>query len=146
VSYRRDESIGYLINSVGSKIANGLKQLFDKHALALSPQEWGIIAAIAENNELSQMEISHLCFYDKVKVTRIIDDLEKRQIVERRQDPADRRSNRIVLLPKGQAIYQQVVPIVSVYLKQLTKPLSPDELVELKTKLRKLDCHLDEII
>jgi DNA-binding MarR family transcriptional regulator len=135
-----------LINSVGGRIAKGLKQLFDAHSLGLSPQEWGIIAAIAENEELSQIEISHRCFHDKVKVTRIIDDLEQRQIVERRKNPADRRSNRIVLLPKGQAIYQQVVPIISAYLQRITEPLSPAELAELKTTLRKLDRHLDKIV
>ncbi len=146
VLYRRDESIGYLINSVGSRIAKGLKQLFDEHSLGLNPQEWGIIAIIAENGEMSQIEISHRCFHDKVMVSRIIDDLEKRQIVKRRKDPADRRSNRIVLLPKGQAIYQQVVPIISAYLQRISEPLSPAELAALKTTLQKLAHHLDEVV
>jgi DNA-binding MarR family transcriptional regulator len=46
--------------------------------------------------------------YDASHITALVDQLEARQLVERRPDPTDRRVKRIVVTPKGDALRDRI--------------------------------------
>ena len=46
--------------------------------------------------------------YDASHITALVDQLEARELVERRPDPTDRRVKRIVVTPKGDALRDQM--------------------------------------
>src|SRR5690348_16589239 len=57
---------------------------------------------------LSQNELAGICEVEPITVGRLVDRLEARGLVERRPDPADRRINRLHLLPAAQPILEEI--------------------------------------
>ena len=57
---------------------------------------------------LTQDELARSCCVDKAAVTRAIQRLEKKGVIERKPDAADKRANRIYLTEKAM-YYKQVI-------------------------------------
>jgi len=60
-----------------------------------------ILAFLYNSDGKSQHEIAEKTFRDKVSVTKIVDNLEKRKLVYRLPDDKDRRVKRILLSEEG---------------------------------------------
>ena len=56
----------------------------------------------------SQQEIAEKTYRDKVSITKIIDNLEKHELVFRVVDENDRRVKRIFLTKKGKALSSKI--------------------------------------
>jgi DNA-binding MarR family transcriptional regulator len=76
-------------------------KVFNKLQVDLTPDQWVILDALNSKGELSQKEISELSFKDAATISRIIDKLEKKQMVSRVSEKEDRRKTSISLTSKG---------------------------------------------
>jgi DNA-binding MarR family transcriptional regulator len=77
----------------------------------LSPSQFNLLNVIADLPEgLSQSELSRHLLMHRSNVTGLVDRLEARRLVERRDLEGDRRAYRVVLAPKGQALMQEILP------------------------------------
>ncbi len=92
-------------NLVSDVIASAYESLF-----GLSIPEWRIVAVAAENDGITQQEIGVRTRMDKVTVSRAAIALAGRHLIERRPNPADRRSHLLVLTEAGRSLYASVAP------------------------------------
>ncbi len=60
-------------------------------------------------------------------VSRAVDGLVKRGLVTREEDPADRRSKRIVITKRGRRLYEQIYEIRVAGVRAFVEGLDPDE-------------------
>ena len=67
-------------------------------------------------------------YKDKPGITRLIDNLEKENLVERRPDAKDRRLNLIFLTTKGKTIEKEVMSIVNQTITDAVKGIDPENL------------------
>ena len=74
----------------------------------LKPQRFAILTLIAENPGITQTVLSRCSGRDKSTLTPALADLEKRGLVERRQDADDRRSYKLHLTTAGDALLAQL--------------------------------------
>ena len=65
-----------------------------------------ILALVANNHEPSQLDIARKLGVAKTVITYMLDDLEKRGLVKRLPDPADRRRWKIELTPEGETQFR----------------------------------------
>jgi DNA-binding MarR family transcriptional regulator len=72
-------------------------------------------------------------------ITGILDRLERRGLVRREPDPADRRRQRLVLTPEGEQIGRNVDQVLTGALAERLAARSPDELAELQRSLQVLE-------
>ncbi|MFN8662628.1 MAG: MarR family transcriptional regulator [Thermomicrobiales bacterium] len=72
-------------------------------------------------------------------ITGILDRLERRNLVRREPDPADRRRLRLTLTPEGEQIGQDIDHLLTGALSDRLASCSRDELAELQRSLRVLD-------
>jgi DNA-binding MarR family transcriptional regulator len=79
---------------------------------------------------------------DKSKMTRIVDYLEGRGLVERRQDPDDRRAWQVSLTDRGLALRQQAQAAYLKALQQRFGVLGASEQEQLYTLLESLRSNL----
>lgn len=75
---------------------------------------------------------------DGSAVTRMLDRLEKKDLIAREIDPSDRRSQRVVLTEKGEATIKKARPLALVGLDELTSSLTDTEVSQLKSALKKI--------
>ena len=79
----------------------------------LSPAARQALAVLDGAGEpLSPTEIARRLIVTTASVTSLLDTLERRGLVERRADPADRRRLLVAITPPAQAMVRQYVPEV----------------------------------
>ena len=77
----------------------------------LSPSQFNILNVIADLPEgLSQTELGRQLLMHRSNVTGLVDRLEARRLVERRDQKGDRRAYRVVLAPRGRELMQEILP------------------------------------
>lgn len=106
-----DTSDRYLIGVELVNSARLISKLYVTYAKreGVSESEWSILSALhmnggAENRGLKQVELAEILQIQPITLTRMLKQLEKNGMVERRRDPEDRRAWRIHLTPKSEPV------------------------------------------
>lgn len=77
----------------------------------LSPSQFNILNLLRDFPDgLPQVELSRLLITHRSNMTGLIDRLEKRGLVERHDDPLDRRAYKIVMTEKGREVIFEILP------------------------------------
>lgn len=97
-------SLGFLLNRGTQSLHRQLNRRFHENNLNITYEQWSVLVYLYHCEGKSQNDIAEKTFRDKVSVTKIIDNLEKRSIVYRAPDNKDRRVNRIFLTESGKKI------------------------------------------
>lgn len=88
--------------------ANALSVTAGNAALApfgLKVRSFSVLALSVGDARPTQRDLSEFLRLDPSQVVALIDELEKRGLVERRPDPADRRANVVVATDEGRALH-----------------------------------------
>lgn len=128
--------LGYLLKHVQLRF-------FELTAAALAPagingREAAVLRAIDNPQPLAQGEIARRMGIDRTTMVALIDDLQDRGLVRRRQDPDDRRKNVVELTHAGQDITRQATRAGERAEGAFLSPLSADEAEQFKKTLRTL--------
>ena len=76
----------------------------------LSPQQWRVIRALKEEDGLDISELSERCHLLMPSLSRIIQNLESRALVQRQPVESDQRRSVIFLTDSGGQLYELVAP------------------------------------
>ncbi len=77
----------------------------------LSPSQFNVLNLLHLHPEgLSQTELSRELIVHRSNITGLVDRLEKKGWVERRDVAADRRAYRVVLTPAGEKVLKKILP------------------------------------
>jgi DNA-binding MarR family transcriptional regulator len=126
--------LSFTSNLVSDAVAGTYKALF-----GLSIPEWRLIALIAEREGITQQEIGSLSRMDKVTVSRAAIALTDRGLIERRPNPADRRSQLLALSEAGITLYAAVAPKALEMERAVFGRFSAAELEAFTAMLRRID-------
>jgi DNA-binding MarR family transcriptional regulator len=132
-------SVGFLLNRA-AKIIHDMNEQALK-PLRLSPRELGLLRIIAEEGPLSQQAIGQKHSIDRTTIVGILDQLEKRDLVTRISNQADRRVNLLYITPRGKKTVAQAVRLVERQQERFLAPLNADEWKSLKQSLVALITH-----
>ncbi len=79
------------------EIARLLSRTFEQQTsqLQVTREQARVLAYIAVNEGAKQADIARLMDVQKIRITKLVDDLEQQALIERRSDPGDRRVNRL---------------------------------------------------
>jgi DNA-binding MarR family transcriptional regulator len=82
-------TLGFLLHEV----ARLLRKRFEQRAknLGLTRSQWQVVAYISKSEGIHQAGLAELLEVEPITLTRILDKLSERGMVERRQHPTDRR-------------------------------------------------------
>ncbi len=77
----------------------------------LGPSQFNVLNLLHLNCDgLSQTELSRQLIMHRSNVTGLVDRLEERGLVRRREVAADRRAYRVVLTPVGERLLEDILP------------------------------------
>lgn len=127
-----------------SRAAESVNQRVNRHLqdVNLTVSQFGVLEALYH---LGPMTPGVLC--DKIlrstgNLTLVIDNLEKRRLVVRTQNPADRRSTIIELTATGKALIEELFPQHVAIVVQEVAVLTPEEQNQLAALCRKLGLQI----
>ena len=104
-----EHSLGYVVARANWMMKTGFSRILREKGLDVTPEQWAVMYFAWENPGISQTELARRSLKDKPNVTRILDVLVKKQYVERRDDPSDRRAARVFLTDRGMEILPGVL-------------------------------------
>ena len=132
-----------LFGRTHSAFNRALLNNFRKNNITLTKEQWTILGVLWLDDGCSQQTIADRTYKDKPGITRLIDNLEKESLVERRPDAKDRRLNLIFLTPKGKNIEKAVMEIVNQTLENSIKGIDPANLKIVKEICKQIYDNLE---
>ena len=135
-SHRQDAHLGYLLK-------HAQLRFFELGAVALAPlgingREAAVLRAIDPGRPISQGEIARAMNVDRTTMVALIDDLQLKGLVRRRQDLDDRRKNVVELTDAGRRTVRQAAEAAERAERDFLGPLSDAEAAQFKKILRAL--------
>lgn len=100
-----------------------------------SIRDYEVLQALADLGPRSQRELSGLLWVNRTIMVKLVDMLESDGLVERRRNPADRRSYALQLTPAGEQARTDLSDGVDEAEVGLTAPLNAQERTTLRTLL-----------
>ncbi|MDN4476817.1 MarR family transcriptional regulator [Demequina sp. SYSU T00192] len=96
------------------------------------------VLALAVEVEPSQRELAERLRLDPSQIVALVDELEARGLLERRQDPSDRRARIVAATPAGAALFGQARARIEDAQRDLWAPHSAPEIEALRAMLRRV--------
>jgi DNA-binding MarR family transcriptional regulator len=106
--------------------------------LGLEQRHAGMLVRLAHNDGRSQQAIAELMGVNPTRMVFLTDELEKLGLVERRRNPADRRSHALYLTEAGTAMLARVQEVTRAHEAAITAGLSGAERDQLTALLRRI--------
>ncbi len=113
-------------------------EVFKQAGIDLTGDQWILIKNIHEVEGINQRTLAKRVFKEPASITRILDILEKKQLVERRSIPNDRRTYALYTTDQGKALVQQIIPLAVNMREQGRKGLTEKEVEQLTILLKKV--------
>ena len=127
---------GFLLGYLGEKSRRSFIATLDPHGF--HPREFGLMTVVAKRPGIAQQDLAALARIDPSSMVAVLDELERRGVVERRIDAEDRRRRAVHLTDEGK---RQMEVLQREALKagdSFLAPLSDDERAALNALLQKL--------
>ncbi|HEY5336596.1 MAG TPA: MarR family winged helix-turn-helix transcriptional regulator [Rhizomicrobium sp.] len=142
-----DHFLPYRLSILSNRASDAIARHYSDR-FGLSVPEWRVMAVLGQTPGLSARDVALRTAMDKVQVSRAVASLVEAKRVKRDEDDVDGRITRLSLTPRGQAIYDEVVPLAlhleEVFLSALS-PQEREDLDRLMTKLTDRISHLHVI-
>ncbi|MBP3228865.1 MAG: MarR family transcriptional regulator [Bacteroidaceae bacterium] len=113
-----------LNGKVFTAINRKLQRNFTRSGLGITPEQWTVLFYLSQQDMMTQRQLCDKVYKDKPSMTRIIDAMERNRLVERHDNPADRRSNLIHLTPHGRAVKDRAEKIALITQRESLRGLS----------------------
>jgi len=123
-----DSSLGFVVNRTAYMFRQKLQEGFRAHGHSTTPEEFAVLRVLWKQDGRRQGELANYSFKDRTTITRLIDGLVRKKLVERKTDAADRRAVCTWLTKKGKALEEELVPIAQELVSQATRNVSQGEL------------------
>ena len=111
--------------------------------LDISLDQWMVLGPIWQLKTPSHKDLAEFCLKDKTSITRIVDTLEKKNLVVRIADQIDQRMKRVVLTHEGKQLFNNVVPIMEKTREEVRQGISDADIETFKKVLIKVNQNLD---
>ena len=104
--------------------------------------QWVILMWLERQPGLSQKELAEFLEVEPITVARLIDRLEQHGMVERRDDPHDRRIWRLHLRDKALPVLEALGTERAAMLRTVSAGISPDQLEQINTALCRMKANV----
>jgi DNA-binding MarR family transcriptional regulator len=139
-TYRAQNSIGYLVKRAHSLMLDVMEPVLEERGFSFV--QYVILAWLRDGIAVNPKEICAQYRHDSGAMTRVIDQLAERGLLERIRRDRDRRKVELQLTPAGREAIEDLIPLVVEKLNLALADFSSEEVQELLRLLIKLNTTL----
>ncbi|GMA61714.1 MarR family transcriptional regulator [Alicyclobacillus fastidiosus] len=103
------DSLGFMISQTYRKVANFTMLHFKPYGV--TTEQWVVLLTLARHEGITQTQLADLTKKDKTTITRILDSLERKALVERRKDAGDRRAIQAFVTDEGKRLANELADV-----------------------------------
>lgn len=140
--YNFNDSFGFILVKTGRLIENKLKNNFEKAEIDVTPQQWSVLTYLWNKDGIPQQEIADVFAKDKTSMTRLLNNMEKNELIIRKQGEKDKRNKRIFLTYKSKLIRKESIKIAEKTLLETLEGIDHKEIKLSKKVLKQINNNL----
>ncbi len=127
-------AVQHWVNRLGFQLRAEVKKRLQEAGIDLTPEEWAMMMILWRDEAASVGELSKRTLRDRTTVTRVLDRLVAKELIERHSAKADRRTVMVAATDKGKGIQTAVLTALAPVIRNLTEDIAADDLeVTLRT-------------
>ncbi|MFC0774416.1 MULTISPECIES: MarR family winged helix-turn-helix transcriptional regulator [Terrimonas] len=126
--FKKGELYSFVTGKASTAIARRLQKKFNNAGLNITIEQWSVLYHLWKEDGRSQQQLCNATFRDKPSITRLVDNLEKLNLVKRVASENDRRINLIYLTKNAQKLEEETMQIADETLNEALKSVSPDKI------------------
>ncbi|MBR5855954.1 MAG: MarR family transcriptional regulator [Bacteroidales bacterium] len=141
-----NKQVGVFLNLVHNRFKQYISAFFQDEGYNITPEQFLVMDTLWGRGSMSQQQIADTILKDKNSVVKLVDGLEKKNLVKRVSNSMDRRQNLIELTPHAKEIQDHVTDIAMSAVDLIIKDIPENELHIFIKVLAKMAGNMNEDI
>jgi DNA-binding MarR family transcriptional regulator len=137
------EPIGRLIYKTTMALKKYLENRLKPYDLTV--EQYQVMKSLSEEDGIVQGRLCAVVHKSPANITRILDRLEKKSCVERRDNPEDRRSSLVFLTPAGNELLAQVIEELADCNTKVTAGIDSEQLELMQYGLKAICANIEQL-
>ena len=133
--YKLADSLLHLLNVTDKLLKGALGKALHNHGFTITPEQFTILVSLWSQNGQCQHELASCQGKDRASITRLIDGMEKENLVVRIPSEKDRRIKLVYLTQKAKNLQNQLLDVVNNATNKAQQGISENELATTKKVL-----------
>src|ERR1044072_9571706 len=126
--FKKGELYSFITGKASTAIARRLQKKINVRGINLTIEQWSVLYHLWKKEGLSQQELCNATFRDKPSITRLVDNLEKLNLVKRVASDNDRRINLVYLTRQAQKIQEDTMVLAEQTLNEALESVPADRI------------------
>jgi DNA-binding MarR family transcriptional regulator len=126
--FKKGELYSFITGKASIAIARRLQKKFNSSGLNLTIEQWSVLYHLWKQEGISQQELCNATFRDKPSITRLVDNLEKLNLVKRVASEHDRRINLIYLTKQAQKLQEESMALAEQTLNEALETVPTEKI------------------
>lgn len=139
---QNEELFDILVGKISGAINRAFLRAFTAEGIEITTEQWSVLACLWKKDGVTQQELCNLTAKDKPSMTRLIDKLEKANLVVRISGQVDRRINLIQLTEDGIKLENSANELVQQVAVKTLNGITEEEIQMSRVVLRKIMANL----
>lgn len=136
------QSIGFFISNIGRKFRQTATNRFEE--FEITAEQSAVLNQLTEKQGINQKELANLLDKPSANVTRLIDQLEKKHLVERKESPTDRRAYFTYITEQGKEMQQNLKPVNESLHADILSGVTEEELASFRKVLNIINENINK--
>jgi len=132
----REESVGWLMKQAVAALGKGLHDRMT--TIGVTSAQWPLLLVIAHGSHQTAADLARTLSMNAGAMTRMLDRLAEKGLIERNRCPDDRRATRIALTPSGKLAVSPINDVLADTLNDALRGFDRDEYTTLIGLLKRL--------
>jgi DNA-binding MarR family transcriptional regulator len=138
-----DQALAFWVQRVYQVNRAAMYRRFNGLGVDLTPEQWMVLVRLWEREGRTQNELCQSTLRDRPTMSRILDGMEARGLVARRQAPEDSRTRLVTLTPAGKQLRGKLLPAVKTMVAELEAGIDDGDLLITRRTLQKMFANLE---
>ncbi|MET1029824.1 MarR family winged helix-turn-helix transcriptional regulator [Domibacillus tundrae] len=134
--YKLDDSLGYKLFQSSRLMTNRLNQYFRLKGYPITHEQWQVLSRLFDKDGQTQQSLAALNERDEPSVSRLVANMERSGLIERRSHPTDKRINLVFLSEESKRLKKEYTAVAEQTIQDASFGIDPDVFAEC---LRTLD-------
>lgn len=136
--FKKGELYSFITGKASTAVSRRLQKNFKQANLDITIEQWSVLYHLWKQDGLSQQQLCEATSRDKPGITRLVDNLEKLQLVKRVSCKNDRRSNLIYLTQAAQDLQEPTRELANQTLNESLEGVTKEQIETAKMVLQKI--------
>lgn len=111
--FRKGELYSFITGKASTAIGRRLQKNFKQAGIDITTEQWSVLYHLWKEDGQSQQQLCDATFRDKPSITRLVDNLEKLNLVKRVPSKEDRRINLIYLTAESRVLEDRTMQVAN---------------------------------